>query len=154
MKVRTTILALLVITCAFAQNKKENQVEKRSINPWNWQDSRNYVQAVEVKNVVGTLYVSGQTAIDADGNSSTEDMKSQLIQTLENLEKVIKDAGYDCKNIVRLNIYTTVSDELFSNFDVLQNWIIKYNIKQASTALEVKSLYETLKVELEATVVK
>ncbi len=129
-------------------------MEKQIINPWKWQDARNYVQAAAVTNVQGTLYVSGQTAIDDNGISSTEDMRSQLFQTLKNLEKVISDANYELKNIVRLNIYTTDSASLFENFDVLQNWIQKNEIKQSSTVLEVKSLFETLKVELEATVVK
>lgn len=129
-------------------------MEKRPINPWNWQDARNYVQAVEVTNVKGTLYVSGQTAIDDNGISSNADMRSQLLQTIENLEKVIYNSDYELKNIVRLNIYTTDSASLFENFDVLQNWIQKNEIKQASTVLEVKSLFETLKIELEATVVK
>ncbi|MBL4662613.1 MAG: RidA family protein [Flavobacteriaceae bacterium] len=61
---------------------------KRTINPWKWQNERGYVQAVEVKQAEGTLYVSGQTAIDAEGKSSTSDMKTQLIQTIQNLEKI------------------------------------------------------------------
>ncbi|AZB29806.1 RidA family protein [Chryseobacterium balustinum] len=129
-------------------------MEKKVINPWKWQDARNYVQAVEVKNVVGTLYVSGQTAISEDGISSDEDMKTQLSQTIENLEKVIFSSGYEVKNIVRLNIYTTNSPELFENFDVIQHWLTKNEVQQASTVLEVKTLFETLQVELEATVVK
>lgn len=137
-----------------AQNKKEEQMEKRIINPWEWQNERSYVQAVEVTKPEGTLYISGQTAIDDDGKSSTSNMKVQLIQAIENLESVIKEAGYECENIVRLNIYTTSFEELFTCFDVFQNWITEHNIKQASTVLEVKSLFETLKVELEATVVK
>ena len=129
-------------------------MEKRTINPWTWQNERSYAQAIEVKNAEGTLYVSGQTAIDAQGISSTADMKTQLIEAIENLEKVIKEAGYECENIVKLNIYTTSTEELFSCFDVFQNWVSEHNIKQTSTLLEVKSLFETLKVELEATVVK
>lgn len=129
-------------------------METKVINPWKWQDDRNYVQAVEVKNTTGTLYISGQTAIDANGVSSTADMKSQLIQAIDNLEKVIADAGYNCKNIVRLNIYTTSTEELFTSFDIFQNWVVKHNMKQTSTLLEVKGLFETLKIELEATVVK
>ncbi|PBJ09362.1 RidA family protein [Flavobacterium sp. ACN6] len=129
-------------------------MEKRVINPWKWQDARNYVQAVEVCNVKGTLYVSGQTAIDENGISSDADMRSQLFKTIENLEKVIFDAGYELKNIVRLNVYTTDSVALFENFDIFQTWIQKNEIKQSSTVLEVKSLFETLKIELEATVVK
>lgn len=129
-------------------------MEKQIINPWKWQDTRNYVQAVDVSNVKGTLYVSGQTAINDEGISSVADMRTQLLETLENLEKVILKANYEVKNIVRLNIYTTDSASLFEHFDVFQTWIQKNEIKQSSTVLEVKSLFETLKVELEATVVK
>ncbi|HSD08648.1 RidA family protein [Flavobacterium sp.] len=129
-------------------------MEKRIINPWGWQDSRNYVQAVEVKNAESTLFVSGQTAINDEGISSDKDMRSQLVDTIKNLEKVILEANFELKNIVRLNIYTTSNSELFENFDIIQNWITKNEIKQSSTVLEVKSLFETLKVELEATIVK
>jgi enamine deaminase RidA (YjgF/YER057c/UK114 family) len=135
-------------------NKKNKTMEKRIINPWQWQDQRSYVQAVEVKQAEATLYISGQTAINADGQVSTGDMKSQLIQTIQNLEQVISEAGYDSENIVRLNIYTTSSAELFACFDIFQDWIAKHGIKQATTLFEVKSLFETLKVELEATVVR
>lgn len=128
-------------------------MEKRIINPWQWQDARNYVQAVEVKNVLSTLYVSGQTAINDEGVSSNEGMRIQLLKTIENLEKVILESNYELKNIVRLNIYTTDSSELFENFDLIQDWLTKNEVKQASTVLEVKSLFETLKVELEATVI-
>lgn len=129
-------------------------MEKKIINPWTWQDARSYVQAVEVKHVESTLYVSGQTAIDEHGISSDENMRTQLQKTLENLEKVIREADFELKNIVRLNIYTTDSAALFENFDLFQEWIDRNQIKQTSTVLEVQQLFETLKVELEANVVK
>lgn len=129
-------------------------MEKRIINPWQWQDGRSYVQAVEVKQAESTLYCSGQAAVFADGQSSTDDMRTQFMQAIQNLEQVISEAGYECQGIVRLNIYTTSSAELFTCFDIFQDWIAKHGIKQASTLFEVKSLFETLKVELEATVVK
>lgn len=129
-------------------------MEKKVINPWQWQDQRSYVQAVEVKQVQGTLYVSGQTAIHADGQSSTADMKTQLTEAIQNLEQVISEAGYESKNIVRLNIYTTSTADLWPQFHILQDWIARHGIRQATTLLEVKSLFETLTVELEATVVK
>lgn len=129
-------------------------MEKRVINPWNWQNERSYVQAVEVKNVTSTLYVSGQTAISADGTSSNADMKTQLTLAIKNLEQVITQANFECSGIVRLNIYTTNTVELWPNFSILQEWIAKHGIQQATTLMEVKSLFETLTVELEATVVK
>jgi len=129
-------------------------MEKRTVNPWKWQDERSYSQAVEVKNATSTLYCSGQAAIDPDGTSSDKDMKSQLMQAIANLEEVITAAGYEYKEIVRLNIYTTSTQELWPYFPVLQEWIAKHQIEQAVTMLEVNGLFETLKVELEATVVK
>jgi 2-iminobutanoate/2-iminopropanoate deaminase len=129
-------------------------MEKRVINPWKWQNEHSYVQAVEVKNVTSTLYVSGQTAISADGTSSNADMKTQLTLAIENLEQVITQANFECSGIVRLNIYTTNTADLWPNFSILQEWIEKHGIQQATTLMEVKSLFETLTVELEATVVK
>lgn len=139
-----------------SQTRTQMQIvmEKKITNPWKWQDQRSYVQAVEVKNIESTLYVSGQTAINDDGISSDDDMESQLIKALRNLEKVINEAGFTCNGIVRLNIYTTSTAELWPHFNIFQDWIAKHDIKQATTMLEVTSLFETLKVELEATVVK
>jgi enamine deaminase RidA (YjgF/YER057c/UK114 family) len=129
-------------------------MEKRIINPWQWQDGRSYVQAVEVKGAAGTLYCSGQAAVHADGKSSDADMKTQLRLAIQNLEQVIYEAGYEPSHIVRLNIYTTSTAELWPHFPMLQEWISQYGIKQALTFMEVKSLFETLTVELEATAVK
>lgn len=129
-------------------------MEKRSFSPWTWQDKRSYVQAVEVKNPEGILYCSGQAAIDPDGISSNADMKSQLQKAIANLEEVITFSGYACEGIVRLNVYTTSMEELWPHFHILQEWIANHHIKTALTAMEVNTLFETLKVELEATVVK
>jgi len=129
-------------------------MEKRIINPWKWQDERSYVQAVEVKNVESTLYISGQTAITADGISSNADMKSQIHLALSNVEQVISEAGYSPSGIARFTIYTTNTAELWPEFGIIQDWIARHNIKTAVTMMEVKSLFETVKVEFEATVVR
>ncbi|GAL87774.1 endoribonuclease L-PSP [Sporocytophaga myxococcoides] len=130
-------------------------MEKRTIDPWVWGEQTNSAQAVEVKNVSGTLYCSGQVAIDSNGIPSNADMRSQLIQTIQNLETLISESGYEVKNIVRLNVYTTSVQEFFSTcMDVYVPFIHKHGIKQATTLLEVKGLFASLTVELEATVVK
>lgn len=129
-------------------------MEKRVINPWQWQNERHYAQGIEVKHVESTLYCAGQAAVHEDGTSSSADMQTQLLLAIQNLEQVISQAGYECKNIVRLNVYTTHSEEFFKCFDQFGEWIAKNEIRQAATFFEVKSLFETLSVELEATVVK
>jgi 2-iminobutanoate/2-iminopropanoate deaminase len=148
-------LTLLTFASAAAQNKKEKQLEKKEFSPWQWQEQLSYVQAVEVINVKGTLYVSGQAAVHADGKSSDADMRTQLSLAIQNLEKVIGQAGYDPKNIVRLTIYSTSSDEFIKNcFDLFKGFVLKHSIRSAVTLMQVVGLNETLKVELEATVVK
>jgi 2-iminobutanoate/2-iminopropanoate deaminase len=140
---------------ATAQSLEKSKMEKTVINPWKWQDNLSYVQAVEVKNVQGTLYVSGQAAVHPDGTSSNADMRTQLGIAIQNLEKVISQANYDPKNIVRLTVYTTSSEEFIKNcFDLFQNFVAKHGMKQTVTLMQVVALYETLNVELEATVVK
>ncbi len=130
-------------------------MEKRTIDPWKWGEQTNSAQAVEVKNVEGTLYCSGQVAIDENGVPSNADMRSQLMQTIQNLETLIEDSDYDCKNIVRLNVFTTSTQDFFTTcMDVYVPFLQKYGIKQATTLIEVKGLFATLTVELEATVVK
>ena len=130
-------------------------MEKKTFDPWAWGKHTNSVQAVEVKNATGTLYCSGQVAVDANGVPSNADMRSQLIQTIENLEQLIEESGYECKDIVRLNVYTTSTQDFFTNcMDVYVPFIQKHGIAQATTLLEVKGLFATLTIELEATAVK
>ena len=130
-------------------------MEKRIVNPWQWQEKVGYVQAVEIKQAQSTLYCAGQAAMDANGQPGTGDMKTQLLQVIHNLEQVIHEAGYQCRDIVRLNVYTTSAAELFTCFDIFTEWVARHGIQQASTLLEVQMLaYDSLKIELEATAVK
>lgn len=130
-------------------------MQKTTFDPWAWGKNTNSVQAVEVKQPESTLYCSGQVAIDENGVPSSADMRSQLIQTISNLEKLINVSGYECKNIVRLNVYTTNTNEFFTTcMDVYIPFILKHGIEQATTLLEVKGLFAALTVELEATAVK
>lgn len=130
-------------------------MEKQTFDPWAWGKNTNSVQAVEVRNVTGTLYCSGQVAIDTNGVPSDAAMRSQLIQSISNMEQLIDESGYECGNIVRLNVYTTSTQDFFSTcMDVYVPFIQKHGIQQTTTLLEVKGLFATLTVELEATVVR
>lgn len=54
-------------------------MKKQTFDPWKWGEHTNSVQAVEIKQPEGTLYCSGQVAIDANGQPSAGDMRAQLI---------------------------------------------------------------------------
>lgn len=130
-------------------------MQKRTIDPWPWGLHTNSVQAVEIKQPEGTLYCSGQVAIDANGQPSAADMRTQFQLTLQNLEQLLRESGYACAGIVRLNVFTTSIQEFFTTcVDLYQGWVAEHGLQQATTLVEVKGLYATLTVELEATVVK
>lgn len=128
---------------------------KQTFDPWKWGERTNSVQAVEVRQPEGTLYCSGQVAIDENGVPSAADMRTQLIETIKNLEQLVSVSGYECSGIVRLNVYTTSTTEFFTTcMDIYGGFIAKHGLKQATSLIEVRGLFATLTVELEATVVK
>ncbi|MBO3272321.1 RidA family protein [Hymenobacter defluvii] len=133
-------------------------MQKRTINPWQWQQHSAYNQAVEVRQPSATLYCAGQAAIDADGVPSTGDMRAQLQQVLGNVEQVVTAAGYQCRDIVHLRIYTTDTTALFGPagcFDVFTEWVARHGIQAAATMVEINFLaYEGLSVEVEAIAVR
>lgn len=86
-------------------------MERRMINPWQWQDEFGYVQANEVSGVQRTLYCSGQAASEETGASvHAGDMRTQIGLALDNLETLLAAAGFSLADIVRLNIYTADVD--------------------------------------------
>ncbi|HXH48688.1 MAG TPA: RidA family protein, partial [Terriglobia bacterium] len=70
----------------------------------------------------GTLYVSGQGPVNADG-SMPEDFQGQFRQALENLRGVLRGAGMDFGNIVWLNVYLTDMGNLSAMNQIYWNTI-------------------------------
>lgn len=153
--VKILVLLLILSIQVSAQSSNAKTLEKRYTSPWAWQEKLSYVQAVEVKNAQSTLYVSGQAAVHPDGTASNENMRTQLALAIKNLETVIRESGFECRNIVKLTIYTTSSKEFTTKcFDLFQEFVAKHGMKQTVTLMQVVALNETLNIELEATVVK
>ncbi|MDP9180766.1 MAG: RidA family protein [Chloroflexota bacterium] len=128
-------------------------MERRAINPWKWQDNFGFQQANEVKGAQRTLICSGQTSVDGNGTPvHAGDMAAQVNQALDNVEAVLKEAGMDKSNIVKLNIYTTDIPALFAAFPTFLERTA--GLQFASTWLGVAGLaLPELMIELEATAV-
>jgi enamine deaminase RidA (YjgF/YER057c/UK114 family) len=131
------------------------EVERQTIDPWTWQDQFGFVQANAVTGGDRTIYCSGQTSMDADGNPVHEgDMRAQLSQALHNLEAVLRESDCELSDVVRLNYYTTDVDGFFAAQDVLLARLNGAGCRPATTLLEVSRLaLPPLLVELEATAV-
>jgi enamine deaminase RidA (YjgF/YER057c/UK114 family) len=130
-------------------------VERKVINPWTWQDQFGYVQANEVSGVQRTLICSGQVSTNAEGRPvHLEDMGAQLTQALDNLQAVLREAGTELSDVVRLNIYTTDLNRFFEAYGAFAGRLAKADCQPASTILGVTHLaFPELLVEIEATAV-
>lgn len=131
-------------------------MERKAINPWIWQNQFGFSQAIEISEGKKSLYCAGQTSVDAEGKPAHEgDMAGQIRQSLDNLESVLKEAGFSLSDVVRLNYYTTDVDKLFGSYEVLTSRLAEAGCQPASTLLGVTRLaFPELMIEIEATAVK
>ncbi|UGT63867.1 RidA family protein [Nocardia asteroides] len=130
-------------------------MERTAINPVTWSLPLGFNQAELVTAPTRTLYCSGQTAMNADGEPQHPgDPAAQLALTLDNLEAVLAAAGMGLPNLVRLNVYTTDVDLLFQHYGVLAARLGAAGIAPATTMLGVTRLAVPGQlVELEGTAV-
>ncbi len=63
-----------------------------------------YSQAI---NVNGTVYLSGQIALDPESMELVEGTREQIDRVFQNLRAVTEAAGGDLSQIVKLNVYLT-----------------------------------------------
>lgn len=131
-------------------------MRRRTINPWKWQDQLGFVQATEISGGQHVLYCAGQTSMDDDGKPiHSGDMRAQMKQAMDNLERVLSEAGYTLSDVVRLNYYTTDVDQFFAHYDVIVGRLTQVNAQVSSTLLGISRLaFPELLVEIEATAVK
>jgi enamine deaminase RidA (YjgF/YER057c/UK114 family) len=130
-------------------------VERTAVNPVTWSQALGFDQGQVVSGVHRTLYVSGQTAMTADGRTAhDDDIAAQLALALDNLEAVLDRAGMSLVDVVRLNVYTTDVDALFPHYGVLAGRLAAHGASPTTTMLGVSRLaIPGQVVELEATAV-
>jgi enamine deaminase RidA (YjgF/YER057c/UK114 family) len=131
-------------------------MERRTINPWQWQEKLGYAQAIEVSAGQRVLYCAGQTATNADGQPRhAGDMGAQLAAAFDNLEAVLHAGGYRLADLVRLNYYTTDIDAFFANYATVMRRLGDAGCLPSGTLLGVTRLARPeLLVEIEGTAVR
>ena len=124
-------------------------------NPWSWQDSLHFAQAVEAPGGSRAVFLAGQTSVDRDGRPlHAGDMHAQLEQAFANLETVLGQAGLALANLVRLNYYVTDMEAFLGARDVIAAKLGALTVKPSGCLLGVAGLARPeLMVEIEATAV-
>jgi len=129
-------------------------LERTAVNPVTWSLEMGFNQGEVVSGATRTLYVSGQTAMNADGQPRDGHIGEQLAVAVDNLEAVLGEAGMSLANLVRLNVYTTDVDQLFPHYGVLAARLGAARVSPTTTMLEVSRLaIPGQLVELEGTAV-
>lgn len=101
-----------------------------------------------------TTYISGQVALDANGNVIGKgDMRAQARQALTNLKAILAAGGATIADVVKLTVYVTDMSQFAKVQEVRSEFWAGLPLP-ASTALEIKQLVRPeFMVEIEAVAV-
>lgn len=109
---------------------------------WCWNEPHGFVWGRVANSSSHTIYVSGQSSVDGDGNILHKgNMGAQLEKSLDNLELVLAEGGATLANVVSVTYYTVDIEQFFAAMETLTIRMSKAGCKPTSTLLEVKRLY-------------
>jgi enamine deaminase RidA (YjgF/YER057c/UK114 family) len=128
------------------------KMQLRTVNPWSWQAGQGWSWGVETVGAQRVLYCSGQVPTDASGRVLHEgDLRAQIGAALDNLEAVLRHAGYALRDLVRIDYYTTDATGMMQNWDVIKERLNGAGSHAGGVLLQVSQLATpALLVEIQA----
>lgn len=148
---RTLIFFYIIALFYFYSPQLSAQIEKKIISTDEApQPVGPYSQAVEVGDM---LFISGQIPLDpVTGNLVEGGIGIQTLQVLNNLEAILKTAGYSKENVVQCLVY--LSD--ISLYPTMNNVYEKFFVENypARSVIEVNKLPRDVLIEIMATAKK
>lgn len=116
-----------------------NQV--KFINPEGVMNSPAFSQAVTIGGRGKTIYIGGQNAVDANGNTIGKgDIAAQTEQIMKNIGIILESVGAGFKNIVKFNIYIAQGQDARKAFEASQKYMPATAIPPIVTALFVAAM--------------
>lgn len=117
---------------------------RRFVNPHELAEPKGFSHGILVENNP-ILFLAGQDASDSDGNIvGKNDILTQFTQVLENLSTVVREAGGDPDDIVKLNIFVVdrqlYLDHLKSLGEIFDQFLSHY---PAMAFFEIEALYKS-----------
>ncbi len=107
-----------------------------------------YSQAILDKET-NVIYVSGQIAIDPETNTfdETQDIEQQTERIMQNIEAILKEAGSNINNTLKIRIYLTDMSDFPKINEIYGSYFT--NHKPARATIGVASLPLGAKIEIE-----
>ena len=137
---------LLILICLISFNNYSQSNMKKIINSKDAPDPVGpYNQAVLID---GTLYLSGQIALDPKTMEMDNfSIENETIRVLNNIDSVLREAGYDFNDIIKTSIFLTNMED----FTVVNEIYSKRFSKESAPAretVEVSGLPKNAKIEI------
>ena len=99
-----------------------------------------------------TLYVSGEQGTDASGKVVAGGITAETKAALANIEKIVKAAGFDLKDIVSVTVYLADVRE-FSDMNAVYRGFLP-DPKPARASTQVGALVNNARIEISAIAVR
>jgi len=121
--------------------------EKQLVQPKEFATGRPFSPGIVVSN--GTLYVAGQIGSDLKTGKLPDNFEDEVRQTLNNIGVIMKEAGYDFKDAVSVNVYLT-DIELFQR---MNNVYVTFfpEPRPVRTTVAISKLVGPAKIEITVT---
>lgn len=139
--IKTVIPAVLVLLCLFACSDEDSRkviFTTKAASPIG-----RYSQAIRSH---GTLYVSGQIAIKANGQLDTSSIENECTQVLNNIKAIVEAGGKNLNDVCKTTIYLTDLKNFAKVNEVYGKFFLSGS--PARETVEVKALPKGARVEI------
>jgi enamine deaminase RidA (YjgF/YER057c/UK114 family) len=113
---------------------------------WAWTKKFNLVAGIKVGD---TVYTSGLVSLDSDGNVIGDDVYSQSVQVLKNIQSVLEVAGGSMSDIVKINTFLTDISQ-YDEFSKARNEVFVSGTPASAAYATPALVLPSLLVEVEA----
>ncbi|HZQ18320.1 MAG TPA: RidA family protein [Terriglobales bacterium] len=150
MKIHPKLLGsfLLLVCVALTFTPASYAQQKKAIN-LSSENNLSFSDGIVVGN---TLYIAGQQGADASGKLVAGGIGPETKAALETIEKVVKKAGFQLKDIVSVNVYLADINEFGDMNNVYKAFLP--NPKPARTTIQAAVLVNHARIEISAIAVK
>ena len=139
---RNVVAAAVTIAAAGAAGEAHAQTPSnlRFFNPPGMSKPPTYSHVVEVNGPNRTIYLAGQTGVDANGKVA-EGFRAQAVQVMENIKTALASVGGGFEHIVKLTSYLTNLEANGAEFrEVRASYFPNKAALPASTLLQISLL--------------
>jgi len=139
---RDVVAAAVTVAAAGAAGEAHAQTPSnlRFFNPPGMSKPPTYSHVVEVNGPNRTIYLAGQTGVDANGKVA-EGFRAQAVQVMENIKMALAAVGGGFEHIVKLTSYLTNLEANGAEFrEVRGSYFPNKDALPASTLLQISRL--------------